>query len=123
MSDIVTQACVCFLPGSVPSLAAGLLFGGLAGLGAYQLSQDPRNVWVFLGMSASLSSQFILYPEDSTRGLVGCVRLLLPSPREVFKWGAGGSCWFLLIFYVHNMKRFSYLMNLDLPSEISTKLV
>uniref|UniRef100_G3RLA3 Transmembrane protein 14C n=1 Tax=Gorilla gorilla gorilla TaxID=9595 RepID=G3RLA3_GORGO len=35
--------------GSVPSLAAGLLFGSLAGLGAYQLSQDPRNVWVFLG--------------------------------------------------------------------------
>nr|XP_045246450.1 transmembrane protein 14C isoform X1 [Macaca fascicularis] len=34
--------------GSVPSLAAGLLFGSLAGLGAYQLSQDPRNVWVFL---------------------------------------------------------------------------
>nr|XP_037852361.1 transmembrane protein 14C-like isoform X2 [Chlorocebus sabaeus]XP_037852362.1 transmembrane protein 14C-like isoform X2 [Chlorocebus sabaeus] len=41
--------------GSVPSLAAGLLFGSLAGLGAYQLSQDPRNVWVFLGMSASVS--------------------------------------------------------------------
>nr|XP_058933765.1 transmembrane protein 14C isoform X2 [Kogia breviceps] len=37
--------------GSVPSLAAGLLFGGLAGLGAYQLSQDPRNIWVFLGWS------------------------------------------------------------------------
>uniref|UniRef100_A0A667HVF9 Transmembrane protein 14C n=1 Tax=Lynx canadensis TaxID=61383 RepID=A0A667HVF9_LYNCA len=34
--------------GSVPSLAAGLLFGSLAGLGAYQLSQDPRNIWVFL---------------------------------------------------------------------------
>ncbi|KAF6109665.1 hypothetical protein HJG60_010899 [Phyllostomus discolor] len=94
--------------GSVPSLAAGLLFGGLAGLGAYQLSQDPRNVWVFLGMSASLSSQLILYPEDFTRGLVGCVRLLLPSPREVFKWGVGGLCWFLLIFYVHNMKWFSF---------------
>lgn len=44
---------MCFSPGSVPSLAAGLLFGGLAGLGAYQLSQDPRNVWVFLGRFAS----------------------------------------------------------------------
>uniref|UniRef100_A0A670ITB1 Transmembrane protein 14C n=1 Tax=Podarcis muralis TaxID=64176 RepID=A0A670ITB1_PODMU len=31
--------------GSVPSLAAGLLFGSLAGLGAYQLSQDPKNIW------------------------------------------------------------------------------
>ena len=30
--------------GSVPSRAAGLLFGGLAGLGAYQGSQDPRNI-------------------------------------------------------------------------------
>lgn len=38
-------------PGSVPSLAAGLLFGGLAGLGSYQLSQDPKNVWLFLGTS------------------------------------------------------------------------
>ena len=29
--------------GSVPSLAAGLLFGGLAGLGSYQLSQDREH--------------------------------------------------------------------------------
>ena len=39
---------------------------------------------------------------------------------------AGGGCvlcWFLLIFYVQNMERFSYLMNVDLPSEISVKLV
>lgn len=49
------QDCVCFSAGSVPSLAAGLLFGSLAGLGAYQLSQDPRNIWVFLGTSTSLS--------------------------------------------------------------------
>ncbi|XP_030673144.1 transmembrane protein 14C isoform X3 [Nomascus leucogenys] len=41
--------------GSVPSLAAGLLFGSLAGLGAYQLSQDPRNVWVFLATSGTLA--------------------------------------------------------------------
>lgn len=34
--------------GSVPSLAAGLLFGSLAGLGAYQLSQNPNNVWISL---------------------------------------------------------------------------
>lgn len=37
------------LSGSVPSLAAGLLFGGLAGFGAYQVSNDPKNVWVSLG--------------------------------------------------------------------------
>nr|XP_031543959.1 transmembrane protein 14C isoform X1 [Vicugna pacos] len=41
--------------GSVPSLAAGLFFGGLAGLGAYQLSQDPRNIWVFLATSGTLA--------------------------------------------------------------------
>ncbi|XP_011886673.1 PREDICTED: transmembrane protein 14C isoform X2 [Cercocebus atys] len=40
---------------SVPSLAAGLFFGSLAGLGAYQLSQDPRNVWVFLATSGTLA--------------------------------------------------------------------
>uniref|UniRef100_A0A8V0XZ32 Transmembrane protein 14C n=1 Tax=Gallus gallus TaxID=9031 RepID=A0A8V0XZ32_CHICK len=34
--------------GSVPSLVAGLLFGSLAGLGAYQLSQNPSNVWISL---------------------------------------------------------------------------
>uniref|UniRef100_K7ATL4 Transmembrane protein 14C n=1 Tax=Pan troglodytes TaxID=9598 RepID=K7ATL4_PANTR len=38
--------------GSVPSLAAGLLFGSLAGLGAYQLYQDPRNVWGFLAATS-----------------------------------------------------------------------
>ncbi|XP_061850554.1 uncharacterized protein LOC104558810 isoform X2 [Colius striatus] len=34
--------------GSIPSLAAGLFFGSLAGLGAYQLSQNPNNVWISL---------------------------------------------------------------------------
>lgn len=34
--------------GSVPSLAAGLVFGSLAGMGAYQLSQNPNNVWISL---------------------------------------------------------------------------
>ncbi|XP_036053998.1 transmembrane protein 14C-like [Onychomys torridus] len=47
--------------GSVPSLAAGLFTGILAGLGAYQLyqlSQDPRNVCVggFLATSGILAS-------------------------------------------------------------------
>ncbi|XP_004847757.1 transmembrane protein 14C isoform X1 [Heterocephalus glaber] len=42
--------------GSVPSLAAGLFFGSLAGLGAYQLSQDPRNIWVFLATSGTLAT-------------------------------------------------------------------
>ncbi|XP_070709217.1 transmembrane protein 14C isoform X2 [Pempheris klunzingeri] len=41
--------------GSVPSLAAGLLFGGLAGFGAYQTSNDPNNVWVSLATSGALT--------------------------------------------------------------------
>uniref|UniRef100_U3BYM9 Transmembrane protein 14C n=1 Tax=Callithrix jacchus TaxID=9483 RepID=U3BYM9_CALJA len=41
--------------GRVPSLVVGLFFGSLAGLGSYQLSQDPRNVWVFLATSGTLA--------------------------------------------------------------------
>ncbi|KAL8182517.1 UNVERIFIED_CONTAM: Transmembrane protein 14C [Gekko kuhli] len=41
--------------GSVPSLAAGLLFGGLAGLGTYQQSQDPKNIWLSLIASGTLT--------------------------------------------------------------------
>ncbi|XP_062337196.1 transmembrane protein 14C-like [Osmerus eperlanus] len=41
--------------GSVASLVAGLVFGVLAGIGAYLISQDSKNVWVLLGTSGSLS--------------------------------------------------------------------
>ncbi|XP_076017224.1 transmembrane protein 14C [Genypterus blacodes] len=41
--------------GSVPSLAAGLIFGGLAGVGAYQISNDPQNIWVSLVTSGALA--------------------------------------------------------------------
>ncbi|XP_023567705.1 transmembrane protein 14A [Octodon degus] len=37
-----------FSPGSVPSLVAGLLAGGLAGYGAYRVSNDRRDVKVSL---------------------------------------------------------------------------
>ena len=37
--------------GSTISLAAGLLFGGIAGFGAYRMSNDPKDVWVSLGYS------------------------------------------------------------------------
>lgn len=40
--------------GSKASLGAGLLFGGLAGLGAYRSSADSKDVWLSLGVSASL---------------------------------------------------------------------
>lgn len=39
---------------SIPSLAAGLFFGSVLGYGAYQTSQDPTNVAVFLGTSTAL---------------------------------------------------------------------
>lgn len=35
-------------------MAAGLLFGSVLGYGAYQTSQDPTNVAVFLGTSTAL---------------------------------------------------------------------
>jgi uncharacterized membrane protein (UPF0136 family) len=41
-------------PDSIVSLAAGLLFGSVLGVGAYQVSQDPTNVGVFLGTSIAL---------------------------------------------------------------------
>lgn len=40
--------------GSIPSLGAGLLFGGILGFGAYQTSQNPDNYYVTLGTSVVL---------------------------------------------------------------------
>lgn len=45
---------IFFLEDSIPSLAAGLLFGSVLGYGAYQTSQDPTDVAVFLGTSTAL---------------------------------------------------------------------
>ncbi|XP_078395285.1 transmembrane protein 14C-like [Cetorhinus maximus] len=41
--------------GSVPSLAAGLFFGSAAGFGAYQITRDPKNVWLSLIASGTLT--------------------------------------------------------------------
>uniref|UniRef100_H3DBK1 Transmembrane protein 14C n=1 Tax=Tetraodon nigroviridis TaxID=99883 RepID=H3DBK1_TETNG len=41
--------------GSVTSLAAGLLFGLLAALGAYMASQNPPKMWLSLGTSGTLT--------------------------------------------------------------------
>ena len=35
--------------GSIPSLAAGLAFGGISAVAAYQTNSYPRNAWVMLG--------------------------------------------------------------------------
>ncbi|KAM9845268.1 transmembrane protein 14C-like isoform 2-T2 [Aulostomus maculatus] len=44
-----------FKAGSVTSLAAGLLFGLLSAVGACLASQNPENVWLSLGTSATLA--------------------------------------------------------------------
>uniref|UniRef100_A0A8C3K385 Transmembrane protein 14C n=2 Tax=Scolopacidae TaxID=8917 RepID=A0A8C3K385_9CHAR len=59
--------------GSVPSLAAGLLFGGLAGLGAYQQSKDPRNVWLSLVASGTLSAVMGMRFYNSRKAMPGIV--------------------------------------------------
>lgn len=73
--------CVCvrsltalfFIQGSVPSLAAGLLFGGLAGLGAYQQSKDPKNVWLSLVASGTLSTVMGMRFYNSKKAMPGII--------------------------------------------------
>ncbi|XP_065608583.1 transmembrane protein 14C-like isoform X2 [Cyrtonyx montezumae] len=66
---------------SVPSLAAGLLFGSLAGLGAYQLSQNPGNVWISLITSGTLTAvmgtRFYNSGKFMPAGLIAGVSLLM----------------------------------------------
>ncbi|CAH2097711.1 unnamed protein product [Euphydryas editha] len=40
--------------GSIPSLGAGIIFGSILGVGAYQLSQDPSNYTLMLGTTTTL---------------------------------------------------------------------
>ncbi|CAK1591143.1 unnamed protein product [Parnassius mnemosyne] len=40
--------------GSIPSLGAGLIFGSILGVGAYQLTQDPSNYTLMLGTTTTL---------------------------------------------------------------------
>ncbi|KAL1006388.1 hypothetical protein UPYG_G00071740 [Umbra pygmaea] len=66
---------------SVPSLAAGLLFGGLAGVGAYQISQDPKNIWMSLGTSGALAAvmgkRFYSSRKVMPAGLMAAVSILM----------------------------------------------
>lgn len=41
--------------GSVASLVAGLIFGGLACIGAYQTSRNPKNYYLSLGVAVVLA--------------------------------------------------------------------
>nr|XP_056710555.1 transmembrane protein 14C-like [Euleptes europaea] len=67
--------------GSVQSLAAGLLFGGLAGLGAYQLSQDPKKIWISLIASGTLAGimgmRFYNSGKFMPAGLIASASLLM----------------------------------------------
>ncbi|XP_037549733.1 transmembrane protein 14C isoform X2 [Nematolebias whitei] len=73
--------------GSVPSLAAGLLFGGLAGFGAYQISNDPKNVWVSLGTSGALAGlmgkRFYASRKFMPAGLMAAASLLMMGKLSV----------------------------------------
>ncbi|RCH80094.1 Transmembrane protein 14C [Rhizopus stolonifer] len=56
---VVTGGVVGYVKaGSVASLAAGGVFGGLAIAGAYQVSQNPRNV--LLSLIVSLTLLFVM---------------------------------------------------------------
>ena len=49
---ILVSVCVLF-SGSAMSLAAGVLFGGLAAAGTFQMSNDPHNCYLLLGSIAA----------------------------------------------------------------------
>ncbi|XP_032105868.1 uncharacterized protein LOC116531270 isoform X2 [Sapajus apella] len=74
----------------VPSLVVGLFFGSLAGLGSYQLSQDPKNVWLFLAAtSGTFASVMALrsyyHGKVMPVGLIaGASWAILPSPLHSF---------------------------------------
>ena len=46
--------CLIIFLGSTVSLGAGVLFGGLAGLGAYKSTVNPGDHWLTLGMKFKL---------------------------------------------------------------------
>uniref|UniRef100_A0A674GCF5 Transmembrane protein 14C n=1 Tax=Taeniopygia guttata TaxID=59729 RepID=A0A674GCF5_TAEGU len=66
---------------SLPSLAAGLFFGSLAGLGAYQVSQNPNNIWVSLitsgALTAVMGTRFYHSRKFMPAGLIAGVSLLM----------------------------------------------
>ncbi|XP_037663861.1 transmembrane protein 14C-like [Choloepus didactylus] len=73
--------------GSLPSVPAGLFFRGLAGLGAYQLSQDLRNIWVFLAASGTLAGimgmRFYHSGKFIPAGLIAGVSLLMVTKLRI----------------------------------------
>ncbi|XP_063408769.1 transmembrane protein 14C-like [Mytilus trossulus] len=67
--------------GSIPSLAAGVVCGGLMGVGAYQTSQDPKNIGLSLVTSALLTGvmgyRFMNSGKFMPAGLVAGLSILM----------------------------------------------
>ena len=53
---IILYSYLMFFSGSTVSLGAGVLFGGLAGLGAYKSSVNPGDHWLTLGEMFSITA-------------------------------------------------------------------
>ncbi|KAG0432189.1 hypothetical protein HPB47_021069 [Ixodes persulcatus] len=66
--------------GSVMSLAAGLIFGGLALIGAYQTTQDPGNYYLSIAVAGMLAGlmgyRFASSSKIMPAGLVAVLRIL-----------------------------------------------
>lgn len=64
--------------GSVPSLAAGLVFGSILGYGAYQTTKNPNNLALSLGTSAVLGGimgvRFLNTGKVMPAGLLAAIR-------------------------------------------------
>ncbi|XP_031846208.1 transmembrane protein 14C [Nomia melanderi] len=60
---------------SIPSLGAGLLFGSILGYGAYQVSEDPTNIGVFLGASTTLGGMMGYRYYNSGKFMPGIIAL------------------------------------------------
>ncbi|XP_026859347.1 transmembrane protein 14Cb [Electrophorus electricus] len=81
-ASIATGGAIGYIKaGSSISLFAGLLFGILATFGAFQRSQDPKNVWVLLGtygtMSAVMGVRFLSSWKVMPAGLIAGASLLM----------------------------------------------
>lgn len=67
--------------GSIPSLAAGVVCGTLMGFGAYQTSQNPKNVGLSLATSAILCGvmgyRFMNSGKFMPAGLVAALSVLM----------------------------------------------
>lgn len=87
VSRCVRVTTFSYFPDSIPSLAAGLLFGSVLGYGAYQTSQDPTNVAVFLGTSTALGGmmgyRFYNSGKIMPAGVIALLRYLL-MPLDAF---------------------------------------